>query len=56
MKYEVLIYGEVPQRIEVDAQSGAEATDMALEMIFERLNICAQKVGEEKCRPDDQVP
>ena len=49
-KYEVFIYGECPQRIEVDAQSGAEAVDMALEQIFERLNFCAQQIGEEKCR------
>jgi hypothetical protein len=48
-KYEVLIYGEVPQRLEVDAANGAEAIDRALEEIFERLELCAQKVGEEKC-------
>lgn len=50
-KYEVLIYGEVPQRLEVDAANGAEAVDKALEEIFERLELCPQQVGEEKCRP-----
>jgi hypothetical protein len=50
-QYEVLIYGAVPQRIEVDAANGAEAVDKALEEIFERLELCAQQVGEEKCKP-----
>lgn len=49
-QYEVLIYGNVPQRIEVDAANGAEAIDKALEEVFERLELCAQQVGEEKCR------
>lgn len=49
-KYEVFVYGECPQRLEVDAQSGAEAIDEALEQIFERLQFCAQQIGEEKCR------
>jgi hypothetical protein len=54
-RYEVLIYGVVPQRIEVDAPSRAEAEKLALEDILERLQLCSQQVGEEKCRELSQA-
>lgn len=48
--WEVLIYGDVPQRMVVMAHSEADAKEKALDEVFERLALCAQKVGEETCR------
>ena len=51
-KYEVLIYGEVPECIEVEADTKQQAINRAVEDLLDRLTFCVGRpgTGEVVCR------